>query len=1041
MQRLKVEPRLLVLLLVLVSLAVLIPQISQAGFCQAKITTKPQEAEVWAGPNKSSLKKVGETSPFSDGYAILNTAPWYVQVRKPGYQPSRIIKLHETGAKVRRIHVELKTLAQAQGKKEGNKGSTARSASSGSGKALSNVASPKATPKAVTETVARPKPAPALKLSEEVTIVGRVRVRLDGFQGQHRFLERPWTVHIKTKSGRILTTTVDGQGYYTLTGQERNTSVQLLKIVHGKTTAPMAISRWREAGTANLVNLGDVVLNVDAKGRINPTISDGNVTYYYQVDGKAFNSTTKDGAGYPILSHFAKVGPPDIKREAERMLEMAQRRKRAAELNTQARRIEDKDPAGALALYRKAAALMPCESRVHERMIDLYDKLGQPEGALKTALQGINACPEDAGLIHIAARRYEKLNNLAKALEYHRRYLAAKPNDSGAYRSLSRVLMKLDRPEEADRLWLSAAAKGRADLILAAAGHFKSRQAYPQAIELYQRYLTLKKTDHWGWAGLLNCYRRADRIDDAKKLVGPYLANAKSDSKYAEVGDFYKSIGEFAKAEENYKQYLDAKPTYRDAVERLASLYAFLGRPAEGEALWGAALANAKMSRSKYNSAAKFYYQIGKYDRALELFTKYRQLSKPGRWDDVLLARTYLQLGDESAAKKLLARDPSAYKYYYAHWGAADSKRYGAAIGLLRDALANYGDQSLSKVSKEEIKQKISRLEGNKSLDTFWLAYLRQIQKQGDGRNWTASPADRFEARYPAFANSATVKQQLTGAPSVTAFNRSMTGYQGTAAGRPAVTGGGFKKPNRQFAQQVVKRYKSIPGGITVEGVGEGLSSYNRAVYRPGRGEITLNGAYHYKLPVSPIEGKEILNALADDDRLGVSLGSYHLIYGAITPQSSVVIKLKLADRFLAGIVFNESDWLKDYKLANNYRPLNNTSRLGSGGVAVYFMFGRYRFVRQGDRIALAGSGLDITLIPLSDKKGPNGGHLPDEKALAEGRSSYAYQKNIEHLSANIGYYMKEPLVASIADIGQFAAFARALKKNGVDLKKLAASM
>jgi len=245
---------------------------------------------------------------------------------------------------------------------------------------------------------------------------------------------------------------------------------------------------------------------------------------------------------------------------------------------------------------------------------------------------------------------------------------------------------------------------------------------------------------------------------------------------------------------------------------------------------------------------------------------------------------------------------------------------------------------------------------------------------------------------------------------------------------------------NEERASEIIKKYKSIPGGVTLEGEGIGLGHIKSAYYDSQKHCFVINNSVFYDCTVSRQNLIDIFTAIHKDIKMGVSLGSVELIYGALREESKVVLNLKLADDFLGDIVFaSVNNLIKGYNFPEGYIPKKNT---GTGGYcAVYFNFSNFRFKILNKQCYLIDSNLNITLVPLTNKKGEDGGLLPDYNAINRGKISDEYKANIEHITQNIDYYMKERLLRIVKKYGETAAFARALIKNGIDLTIIISQM
>jgi hypothetical protein len=242
-----------------------------------------------------------------------------------------------------------------------------------------------------------------------------------------------------------------------------------------------------------------------------------------------------------------------------------------------------------------------------------------------------------------------------------------------------------------------------------------------------------------------------------------------------------------------------------------------------------------------------------------------------------------------------------------------------------------------------------------------------------------------------------------------------------------------YQPVTRSAAQDIVGKYKSIPGGVTLEGASQDLSFVRSAAYVAWANAFVLNGNVVYLNPLSANEFVDIYRALAADDKLGVSMGLQSaIVYGALPPQSDVATNLELADRFLGDIAFGGHRVTNGYVFAPGYEAKTPS---GGSNIAVYFNIHDFRFVQDASgQLSRAGVRLDVTLVPLAAKAGDDGGHLPDLEKIDKGDISPEYVSNVNHLQSNIGYYARERIVRTAIAYGEVAAFVRALKGNGVKL-------
>ena len=258
----------------------------------------------------------------------------------------------------------------------------------------------------------------------------------------------------------------------------------------------------------------------------------------------------------------------------------------------------------------------------------------------------------------------------------------------------------------------------------------------------------------------------------------------------------------------------------------------------------------------------------------------------------------------------------------------------------------------------------------------------------------------------------------------------------GSAAGGAPAVKGVYRPATTQDIKGVKENYGGIPGGVVLEGVATGLGRVEHVAYDPRFNAIALDdrAVYFAKVPARTLA--VMCRAIALDERVGVSLGRKHIVYGKVPESSDLAVDLKLADHFLGDIVFAEGDWTSGYRFPDGFRPQPNQD--DSGHVAVFFNFNGFEFAIQQEEIRMTTASFDVRLVPLAEQADEKGAHQPDLDAVARGSVSPQYEANARHIAENIGYYQKERIISRTFAYGEAAAFVRCLKRAGVDLSALA---
>lgn len=255
-----------------------------------------------------------------------------------------------------------------------------------------------------------------------------------------------------------------------------------------------------------------------------------------------------------------------------------------------------------------------------------------------------------------------------------------------------------------------------------------------------------------------------------------------------------------------------------------------------------------------------------------------------------------------------------------------------------------------------------------------------------------------------------------------------MRSQAGIAVGLVIALVASFVRAEDAAPGATLARYGSMPKGVTLEGRAEGLHKARSAEYAPEGNALVLNGDTVYPLPVTRDEMIQVLNALASDDRIGVSFTPKKSVitYGQLDKDSSLVKDLVAADRFLGGVTFAIEPLYRDITLPGDFRPRAVANREIVTGS--YYNLKDYTFKIENGKAALTGWTLEILLFPVSEMKSSDGGYMPDLEKMRTGVLEEEDRYNANHIRQNVREYAKLPLVAKAVKIGEAAAVARTLR-------------
>lgn len=237
-------------------------------------------------------------------------------------------------------------------------------------------------------------------------------------------------------------------------------------------------------------------------------------------------------------------------------------------------------------------------------------------------------------------------------------------------------------------------------------------------------------------------------------------------------------------------------------------------------------------------------------------------------------------------------------------------------------------------------------------------------------------------------------------------------------------------------AEHFAHRYGSVPGGVILEGSAPSVGPVTNAGYDATSGSIVLDGRLKFKAPLSTVQLSALARAIADDDRIGISITDDDVIaYGDVDVDSVLARDLALADTFLADLILPPREWTDGYRMADGYQPQEADS---DRNFIVLFRFQDFAFSQAANVLTPSAAKVDILVVPVSEQKAEDGGYLADIEALNSGVASPAIEANARHVGDHIGYYLQERIAARALAYGQAAALFRHLKAQHIDLDKLA---
>ncbi|OGV34205.1 MAG: hypothetical protein A2020_04270 [Lentisphaerae bacterium GWF2_45_14] len=267
------------------------------------------------------------------------------------------------------------------------------------------------------------------------------------------------------------------------------------------------------------------------------------------------------------------------------------------------------------------------------------------------------------------------------------------------------------------------------------------------------------------------------------------------------------------------------------------------------------------------------------------------------------------------------------------------------------------------------------------------------------------------------------IQKILDYAPSVTGLWGGGSG--GTTPGAPGSSGGQGGSSGGA---------RGPPGGITFEGDAGNLDVKTVSFF-PTENKFMINGGISYKNPLRPSSMAAVMKHVADDETFGVSLA------GRIAGESSdaeIRRVLELCDRFLGNVIFGRPEKVPEGCKIDPAVRLESVSDDKLGTICVHFSFKCILKV-DGSELKRDSASIGIELLPNDPAKAKSGTYEYADKSVMDKTALNVYEKNKTDFNQN--YYMSLPAVENVVDYAEAVAFARSLRRSGVDLKRLSSEI
>lgn len=247
----------------------------------------------------------------------------------------------------------------------------------------------------------------------------------------------------------------------------------------------------------------------------------------------------------------------------------------------------------ALQAYQQALALQPDLAEAHLRVAEILSELGRPEEALNACRAGIEACPDVADLYFLAVGLHEKGGRREDAEALLEVLAMRQPGNADLWFRLGN--MKYDRQafgEAADAYRAALAVQpdwAEAQLNLGLACYESGR--YDEAEAAFQCALAVKP----GWEAALRAAAvnalKQNHLELALQYHRQLIDSGHSDPEVLyNTAMLHEQLGQKEEAELLYRQALEWKPDFAEALVGLGYVLESTGRADEARQCWARAM-------------------------------------------------------------------------------------------------------------------------------------------------------------------------------------------------------------------------------------------------------------------------------------------------------------------------------------------------------------------------------------------------------------------------------------------------------------------
>lgn len=345
----------------------------------------------------------------------------------------------------------------------------------------------------------------------------------------------------------------------------------------------------------------------------------------------------------------------------------------------------------ALQAYTSAGRISPEEIQAGLGSANIYQKLGQPDEALKSLTKMLEQHPNSALLCSRVGFIYLGMGSTAQAVRYLERACSLNPADWNSHLALAEVLIKQGRHEAAMARYqqtlqlepnCSPALVGMAECC-------KELYRFEEAISYFQKAIAAEPRDFKAMCQLgVLCIQLGGLDLGIESLHKARELNPADVEVYSNLAKAYQQKGDLGTAAEYYAKTVTLNPRDYFAAYNLGLIYRSQGRIEEAATAFGTA-ASLRPNDSQYQyQLARATIELGRAQPALEAARKAVSLNPHNKEIQLVYARACLfcRLFSEAhdAAKAALHIDPQNLE------GVLYQAQAQLELGLIAEAEAGF---------------------------------------------------------------------------------------------------------------------------------------------------------------------------------------------------------------------------------------------------------------------------------------------------------------------------------------------------------------